>query len=240
MSTLARVIEVISEVFEIPAKEIGPNDRFAEDLGVTSLDVVNLVWRVEEVFGLGELPEDALESVKTVGELVALIEPLRGEPSEAVEIDDVAIAADHAGVDFKADLCAWLHSQQKSVRDLGPSDSASVDYPDFAERVGRVVARGEAKLGILICGSGVGMSIAANKIDGIRAVLVTNPVQAALSRQHNNANVLCLGARLTGPDMAKACIEAFLTTPFDPGDDGRHRRRVARITELEGRGDTDS
>ncbi|WP_347342240.1 ribose 5-phosphate isomerase B [Lujinxingia litoralis] len=152
----------------------------------------------------------------------------------------MAIASDHAGTELKAELNEWVGSHSHTVRDLGPSDGSPVDYPDFAERVARVVARGEARFGILICGSGVGMSIAANKVAGIRAVLVSNPVQARLARQHNDANVICLGARLSGSDMAKACVEAFLTTAFDPGDDGRHRRRVARITELETGDDSDS
>ncbi|MFP4600812.1 MAG: ribose 5-phosphate isomerase B [Persicimonas sp.] len=156
-----------------------------------------------------------------------------GEPSEAHEVADVVLAADHAGVEMKAMLQPFLRKKGLAVVDLGPADSHSVDYPDFAELLARQVASGQANAGILVCGSGIGMSIAANKVVGVRAALVTDPLMASLSRQHNNANILCLGARIIGQDMAKACVDAFLSTDFDPGDDGRHQRRVGRISEIE-------
>jgi acyl carrier protein len=233
MSTEERVFEVIAEVFEIPTEELSASLRFADDLGATSLDVVTLVWRIEEAFGLGEIEESALESVHTLGDLIELVDARRGSVSEAVEVVDVAIAADHAGVNLKADLVDWLTARGCEVRDLGPADAQSVDYPDFASRVANQVKKKVARKGILVCGSGIGMSIAANKVDGVRAAVVCNPLQARLARQHNNLNVLCLGERLIGSDMARECVAAFLDTPFDPGDDGRHRRRVGRIHELE-------
>lgn len=228
-----RVIEVVAEVFEAGDDELNSELRFIEDLGATSLDVVTLVWRLEEVFGLGELDESSLESIETIGELIELVEERTGKVSEAVDVVDIAIAADHAGLSMKADLVDWLGERGDVVRDLGPADADSVDYPDFAERVARQVAGKRARRGILICGSGIGMSIAANKVDGIRAAVVTNPVQARLSRQHNDLNVLCLGERLTGRDMARECVAAFLATAFEPGDDGRHQRRIRRIHALE-------
>lgn len=234
MPTLTRVIEVIAEVLELSPDEIGVENRFIDDLGMSSLDIVNLVWRIEEVFALGEIPESELESLTTVGDLVALIEPLRSsEPSEVVETFDVVLASDHAGVRLKGDLVRWLKKNQYSVLDLGPSDSQPVDYPDFAELLGKKIANGEALRGVLTCGSGIGMSIAANKVHGLRAAVVSDPHRAMLSRKHNDANVLCLGERLVGEDMAYACLQAFLQTPFEPGDDGRHQRRVQRITEIE-------
>ena len=234
MTTLQRVIQVVAEVFEANAADLSAELRFLEDLGATSLDVVTLVWRIEEVFSLGELDEEDLKPVETIGELALLVESrLGGAPSEAQEVFDLAIGADHAGVNLKAALVDWLKKEGHTVQDLGPSDGTAVDYPDFASRVARFVAEGHAKKGVLICGSGVGMSIAANKVPGVRAVLAAHTTQAELSRRHNNANVLCLGERLTGTDLAIACLRAFLNTPFDPGDDGRHRRRVGLIHALE-------
>jgi acyl carrier protein len=234
MPTAQRVIEVIAQVLDLPVGEIGLDNHFIDDLGMSSLDIVNLVWRIEEVFALGEIPESALESIATVGDLVALIDPLRsGEPSEASETFDVVLASDHAGVRLKNDLVRWLKKHQYSVLDLGPSDSQPVDYPDFAELLGRKIVNGEARAGVLTCGSGIGMSIAANKVRGLRAAVVSDPYRAMLSRKHNDANVLCLGERLVGEDMAYACLQAFLETPFEPGDDGRHQRRVQRIAEIE-------
>ena len=233
MNTQERVLEVVAEVFELTVDELSPDHHFLEDLGATSIDVVNLVWRIEETFGLGELDETSLKSVHSIEDLVQLVDARRGAISEAVEVVDVAIAADHAGLKMKAELTDWLRKRGPSVRDLGPAEAESVDYPDFAARVARQVAAGRSQKGILICGSGIGMSIAANKVGGVRAVVVSNPVQARLARRHNDANVLCLGQRLLGTDMARHCVAAFLDTPFDPGDDGRHRRRVRRIHELE-------
>ncbi len=233
MSSLHRVIEVVAEVFETSADELSGEMKFSDDLGATSLDVVTLVWRIEEVFSLGELDEESLKSVETLADLAELVDSRQGDPSEVVEVFDVALAADHAGVGLKATLVEALKADGLNIRDLGPADTTAVDYPDFAERVARFVAEGHAHKGILICGSGVGMSIAANKVPGIRAVLATHTLQAELSRRHNDANVLCLGERLTGPDLAKACVRVFLNTSFDPGDDGRHHRRVRRIHDLE-------
>ncbi len=237
MSTEERVIEVVAQVFDLKSDELSPDQHFLDDLGATSIDVVNLVWRIEEAFALGELDEASLKAVHTIGDLIELVDARQGAVSEAVETVDVAIAADHAGLEMKADLVDWLRRRGQIVRDLGPADADSVDYPDFAARVARQVAAQRAQKGILVCGSGIGMSIAANKVDGVRAVVVVNPLQAELARQHNDANILCLGERLIGPDTARRCAAVFLDTPFDPGDDGRHRRRVRRIHELEASSD---
>ncbi|MBA2664050.1 MAG: ribose 5-phosphate isomerase B [Bradymonadaceae bacterium] len=234
MSTETEVIRVVAEILEISDREIRLSDHFVDDLGANSLDIVNLVWRVEEVFALGEIAEASLEKIATVGDLVALIEPLRShEPSEASESFDVALASDHAGVGLKSELIRWLKARDYSVLDLGPTESHPVDYPDFAELLGRKIALEEARFGVLTCGSGIGMSIAANKVRGLRAAMVSEPVSAALARQHNDANVLCMGSRMIGPEMAFSCLQAFLNTAFEPGDDGRHQRRVHRIAEIE-------
>ncbi len=144
----------------------------------------------------------------------------------------VLIASDHAGVELKKEL-------QKSLTnwewiDLGPAQAARVDYPDYAETLARKIAAGEAENGILICGSGIGMSIAANKIQGVRAAVVENPIAARLAREHNNANVLCLGARFVAPEYATEIAATWLMTKFDPkAAGGRHQGRIEKITKLE-------
>ena len=143
--------------------------------------------------------------------------------------DTVLIAADHAGVDVKRDLGAFLASLGYDVRDLGPHDTTSVDYPDYAHRLAERVVRGEGVWGVLICGSGIGMSIAANKVPGARAALVHEAYTARMAREHNDANIVVLGARVLGPELMRECLRAFASAGFTPGDDGRHRRRVDKL-----------
>lgn len=139
----------------------------------------------------------------------------------------IAIASDHAAIDMKAQLVAWLQGAGHAVIDLGPDSDARVDYPDFGYKLAHAIASGDATRGIALCGSGIGISIAVNRNPACRCALVSEPLSAALAREHNDANVLALGARLTGLDMAKACVGAFLTTDFG-GD--RHQRRVDKLT----------
>lgn len=141
----------------------------------------------------------------------------------------VLIASDHAGVALKAAIQKAL-PDWKWI-DLGPTDGLKVDYPDYAEKLARQITDGQARQGILICGSGIGMSIAANKIPGIRAALVENPSAARLSREHNNANILCLGARFLAPEYGSEIVQAWLETPYT--DDPRHAKRIEKITALE-------
>jgi RpiB/LacA/LacB family sugar-phosphate isomerase len=138
----------------------------------------------------------------------------------------VAIGADHAGYDLKEALKKFLLQRSLSVADFGTSSRDSTDYPDFAQAVGQSVANRKAQFGILICTTGVGMSIAANKVSGVRAALVSDEETAALARQHNNANVLCLAARNIPPDAIPKIVETFLTTRFEGG---RHERRVSKM-----------
>ena len=135
----------------------------------------------------------------------------------------IALSADHAGFELKDLLAAWLAETGHEVIDLGTNGPDSVDYPDYGARLARAVASGEADRGIAVCGSGIGISIAVNRHPGCRCALVGEPLSAALARQHNDANAIALGSRLIGPDMAKACVTAFLTTEFEGG---RHQRRV--------------
>ena len=145
----------------------------------------------------------------------------------------VAIGCDHAAVTLKDALVRELSSAGLQMQDEGTFTGDSVDYPDFAARVARLVASGAADRGIVLCGSGIGVSIAANKIHGVRASLCHDVTTARLARQHNDANVLCLGARTTGAVVAAGVVHAWLDTDFEGG---RHTRRVAKITELEAKG----
>ena len=140
----------------------------------------------------------------------------------------IALASDHAGFDLKAGLADWLQDAGHDVLDLGPMSVDRVDYPDFGYKLGKAIAAGEAERGIAICGSGIGISIAANRIAGCRCALVSEPLSAALGREHNDANVIALGARLVGFDMATACVTAFLSTDFAGG---RHTARVAKLSQ---------
>ena len=141
----------------------------------------------------------------------------------------IAFASDHAGFALKDELADWLREQGHDVVDLGTNSSESVDYPHFGAKLAQSVGSGEADKGIAVCGSGIGISIAVNRDPRCRCARVDDPLSAALAREHNDANVLALGARLVGPDMAKACVAAFLGTPFAGG---RHQRRVDQLSTL--------
>ncbi|MEY5007408.1 MAG: ribose 5-phosphate isomerase [Pseudomonadota bacterium] len=139
----------------------------------------------------------------------------------------IAIASDHAALELKAALVAWLTEAGHQVDDLGPHDASSVDYPDYGYALARAVADGAADRGLALCGSGIGISMAVNRHPACRCALVSEPLSAQLSREHNDANVLAMGARLIGIEMAKACVTAFLATDFG-GD--RHQRRVTKLS----------
>jgi ribose 5-phosphate isomerase B len=139
----------------------------------------------------------------------------------------IAIASDHAAVELKAELREYLIGLGHEVADLGPETADRVDYPDFGYKLGAVVADGTAERGVALCGSGIGISMAANRNPAVRCALVSEPLSAALAREHNDANCIAMGARLTGVDMAKACLDAFLSTDFGGG---RHAGRVAKLT----------
>ena len=142
----------------------------------------------------------------------------------------IALGADHAGVDLKDQLKAQLGARGFTCQDFGTSSSDSVDYPDYAVRVAHEVAAGRCDRGILVCGSGLGMAIAANKVPGVRAVAVVEAESTRLSREHNDANVLALGARLVPADRALQLVHVFLTTAFSGG---RHQRRLDKLSALE-------
>jgi len=145
----------------------------------------------------------------------------------------IAIGSDHGGFGLKQVLAGLLSAEGHEVVDFGTDSAASVDYPLYAASVAREVAAGRCDRGVLVCGTGIGVSIAANKIRGVRAALVHDETTARLAAQHNDANVLCLGGRLLAEPMAFELVRIWLSTPFEP----RHRRRLDLITELEARGD---
>ena len=138
----------------------------------------------------------------------------------------IALGADHAGWELKATIRGWLAEHRHEVEDLGTDSGASVDYPDFAQRVSARVASGEADRGILVCGTGAGMAMAANRHPGVRAVNCIDSFTARMARSHNDANVLALGARVVGPGLALELLQTFLDEPFSGG---RHARRVELI-----------
>ncbi len=144
----------------------------------------------------------------------------------------IAIGNDHAAVEMKNIIKAYLEEKGIEVINLGTDTDESVDYPLYGERVGNAVVSGEAELGIAICGTGVGISIACNKVNGVRAVCCSEPYSAKLSRIHNNSNVLCFGARVIGPELAKMIVDEWLGAEFIGG---RHQRRVDIISDIEKR-----
>lgn len=141
----------------------------------------------------------------------------------------IALASDHAGFDLKERIQEHLRARFECV-DMGPHSAGRVDYPDYAEKVGRAIASGDVALGILVCGSGIGISIAANKMPGVRAALCHDDLTARLARAHNDANVLCLGSRVLGEGTALSAVDAFLAGRFEGG---RHADRVVKIHRLE-------
>jgi ribose 5-phosphate isomerase B len=141
----------------------------------------------------------------------------------------IALSADHAGYLLKDDLAAWLREQGHETIDLGTNGPESVDYPRFGALLAEAIADGRAERGITVCGSGIGVGIAANRNPACRCAIIDEPLSAQLARRHNDANAIALGARLIGIEMAKACVEAFLTTDFEGG---RHQRRVDQLSNV--------
>lgn len=142
----------------------------------------------------------------------------------------IAIASDHGGFDLKEQVKAWLQEMGHEVEDFGCHSKESCDYPDFGAAAARAVASGQCERGIVICTTGIGISITANKVKGIRCALCSEPWSAEMTRRHNNANMLAMGAGAVGPLLARRIVETFLTTEFEGG---RHQRRLDKITAVE-------
>ena len=142
------------------------------------------------------------------------------------------IASDHGALELKSSIAAFLKERGIDFLDCGPFDASSVDYPDYAEKVAGAVSRGESEAGILFCGTGIGISIAANKFPNVRAALVTDPFMARMAKEHNNANILVLGGRTTSPEQGREIVAAWLDASFEGG---RHQGRLDKITAIEER-----
>lgn len=142
----------------------------------------------------------------------------------------IAIACDHSALEMKKEVESLLDEMGLAYHDYGTYAAESCDYPIFGVRAAKAVAAGECEKGIVICGTGIGISLAANKVKGIRCALCSEPYSAELTRRHNNANMLALGARVIGPELAKSIVRTFLTTEFEGG---RHERRIAMLTAIE-------
>ena len=142
----------------------------------------------------------------------------------------IAIGCDHGGYLLKQDILIWLEEHDYEFEDFGCYNTESVDYPVYGEKVARAVASGECDKGIVICTTGIGISITANKVKGIRCALCGDPLSAEMTRRHNDANMLAMGAGIVGPNLAERIVEVFLNTAFEGG---RHARRVGLITEME-------
>ena len=143
----------------------------------------------------------------------------------------IALACDHGALGLKKAVADYLLSKGIAYEDFGTYEAASCDYADFAVPVAEAVAAGEYRFGILLCGTGIGMSIAANKVKGVRAAVVSDEFSAKATRAHNDANVLCMGERVVGSGLALSILDAFLKTPFEGG---RHKTRIDKIAEVEG------
>ena len=145
-------------------------------------------------------------------------------------MEKIAVGCDHAGFALKTELLGYLEELGYQTLDLGTHSNERVDYPDYGAAVGQAVSEGKADLGLLVCGSGIGIGMAANKISGIRAATVHDVTSAHLAREHNNANIICFGERLIGPEIARESLVAFLNAEFQGG---RHAGRVQKINDLE-------
>ena len=141
----------------------------------------------------------------------------------------IALGCDHGGYELKQEIVKYLEENKVEYKDYGCYDTSSVDYPEYAKKVAHAVADGEAEKGILICGTGIGISIAANKVKGIRAALCHDCFSAQATREHNDANIVAMGARVIGPGLAVKIVDTFLNTPFS--NDERHIRRIAQIED---------
>jgi glycine hydroxymethyltransferase len=218
-------VDAISLLFPHAAEKTFLLREFDETLDTFEKDISDPIGGSFEVYvNCRDQIEQGIASMLNFIEQTS--EPASGGGRQSAHSLRVAVGADHAGVALKDAIRDYLVKRGIQVTDLGTNSEESSDYPDYAQAVAENVSSGRASLGLLVCSTGIGMSIAANKVPGIRAALVTNPETAALARGHNNANVLCLGQKVTPPDLARQIVDAFLLTHFDGG---RHERRLQKI-----------
>lgn len=213
-------IEAITMMFPHAAEKTFLVREFEEDLEFYEKDVADPIGGSIEVY------RECRDQINSgLASVAAFVEDSLGKSGKKIET--IAIGSDHGGFTLKEKIKSHLEGQGIRVADYGTDSKESTDYPDFARPVSEAIATARNDLGILICTTGVGMSITANKVHGVRAALVLNEEMAALARQHNNANVLCLGEKLTDPETALKLVDTFVATPFEDG--GRHERRVNKM-----------
>lgn len=189
-------------------------------------------WEVADPYGGSDRVYEAssAELASVVQRIAEHLEQKHRKQEKGATQLKVAFGCDHGGIHLREAVLAVISELGLVAVDFGTHSEESVDYPDFGHKVGTAVARGDVDTGIVVCGTGIGISIAANKVKGVRAALCSEPFSARMSREHNDANVLALGARVIGPDLAKEIVRIFLETPFGGG---RHQRRVQKISALE-------
>ncbi|MCP4227401.1 MAG: RpiB/LacA/LacB family sugar-phosphate isomerase [Actinomycetia bacterium] len=229
----------MADVLESNSSDINPDQHLIDDLGASSLDIAEMIWRIEDdpFFGVGEIPDDVLDQIGTIGHIIAFIEHNQQasiktpEPGQASMI----LGADHHGRLLREVLVQTMESLGHLTEEIGAVDDRPVDLVEVAQSAATAVARNQASRAILIGLDGMGMAMVANKVPGVRAISASTGLQARMARERHNANVLCLGAGIIGTHAARECLTAFLETPFEPGPDDRRTQRVHRILEIEKR-----
>ena len=224
------LFSIIAEILEIDPTHIRPEHHFVADLGATSLEILQILIELDARLRV-EVPDTVVEQARTVADILHYLSDVRHVEEELESA--VGIASDHAGAALKNRLIDLFRMRGVQLVDYGPPLKMRVDYPLYASVLAKEIQNERLSRGILVCGTGIGMCIAANKFAGVRAAHVTNAYEARMCRQHNDANVLTLGSRTLGEAIALECIEIFLNTPFDPGEDERHARRIDQITSFD-------
>ena len=237
----ARILALVADVLELKRSEVTQQSHLFQELGASSLDIAEMIWRIEDdkAFGVGEIPDEILESLETVGDVITFIQGrVRGTLLPRGESGDgkTALGADHHGQALALSMEHHLNRRGEALVCLGFDGARHTSYPEIAEAVGRMVAKQDVTFGVLIGDDGIGMSIVANKITGVRAAVAHHPHDARQARSRHNANILCLGADNLGEGLARACVEAFLSTAFEAGEDDRRLHLINRIHEIEKHG----
>ncbi len=239
MDVSSHILLIVADVLELDPAEVKLDSHLVYDLGANSVDIADLIWRIESdpKWEIEEIPHEILLSFETIQDVVKYLEQHHKstvQPNINIAAR-VVLASDHGGRSLRAILRAHIEDQQITVRDLGTDEPHEVDFPEYAEVAARAVARGEAEYAVLVGRTGIGMAMAANKVNGVRAAVVHNLLTARLCRQRYDANILCLGASLLGEGLAALCVNEFLATAFQPGSHGERRRHLSRIHDIEKR-----
>lgn len=233
----SRILVLVAQVLEGSPSQLRPEQRLIEDLGASSLDIAEIIWRVEEdpFFQIGEIPDETLDKLSSIKDIIDFIEDHADLPTPSLHEATLVLGADRHGLQLRDALQAWLVRQGHPVQIAGADADVEIDLVEVAQSVAALVASHPQRQGMLIGLDGHGMALVANKVAGVRAVAAEGLHTARLARARHNANVLCLGAGLIGPELARVCLETFLHTSFEPDQAQRRTRRMNRIAELERR-----